>query len=130
MDLRVRYNKFMSLEIIADPVPLRVDASGVVCVGDTRVSLDTVIRAYLEGATAEEIAEQFSTLHLADIYAAITYYLKHRGEVDEYLGRRRQQQEKVRQENEARTDPSGLRERLLARMKSSTPDIDAASGDR
>jgi hypothetical protein len=36
--------------IRSEPVPLRIDASGVVRVGDTRVSLDTVIHAYHEGA--------------------------------------------------------------------------------
>jgi uncharacterized protein (DUF433 family) len=108
----------MSLEIVADPLPLKEDASGVVRIGNTRVSLDTVIAAYLEGAIPEEIAEQFTTLQLSDIYAAITYYLNHRSEVDEYLRRRHERREKVRQENEARANPSGLRERLLARMKS------------
>ncbi len=110
----------MNLEIVEDSVPLRVDASGVVRVGETRVSIDVVVRAYLEGAIPEEIAEQFPSLLLADVYAAITYYLKHRDEVDRYLGWRQQEREKVKQENEARTNPSGLRERLLARMKSST----------
>jgi len=108
----------MSLEIAADSVPLRVDGSGVVRVGATRVSLDTVVRAYLEGVIPEEITEQYPTLQIADVYAAITYYLKHREEVDAYLSSRQQHREKVKQENEARTNPVGLRERLLSRMKS------------
>ncbi len=108
----------MSFTIITDPVPLRVDAAGVVRVGSTRVSLDTVIHAYNEGAIPEEIAEQYPVLQLPDIYAVITYYLKHRDEVDSYLDERRQQREQVRRENEKRANPSGLRERLLSRMKS------------
>jgi uncharacterized protein (DUF433 family) len=110
----------MKLEIVEESVPLRIDASGVVRVGKTRVSLDAVIRAYLDGAIPEEIAEQFPTLHLADIYAAIAYYLKHRDEIEVYLGWRQQQREEVRRENEARANPYGLRERLLARMKPTT----------
>jgi uncharacterized protein (DUF433 family) len=108
----------MSFRIITDPVPLRVDASGVVRVGNTRVSLDIVIHAYNEGAIPEEIAEQYPVLQLPDIYAVITYYLKHQDEVAAYLDERRQQRERVRRENERRANPSGLRERLLSRMKS------------
>ena len=53
--------------------------------GKTRVTLDTVIAAFLEGATAEEIAQQYPSLQLSDVYIAIGYYLKHKVEVDAYL---------------------------------------------
>ena len=55
----------MSLAILSDPPPLLVDADGVVRVGQTRVTLDTVVTAFLEGATAEEIVEQYPSLQLA-----------------------------------------------------------------
>ena len=110
----------MNLKLTTEPLTLRTDAAGVVRVGDTRVSLDTVIRGYLEGSIPEEIVEQFPSLQVADVYAAIGYYLKHKDQVDEYLVWRRQQREKVKQENETRANPFGLRERLSARMKSST----------
>jgi hypothetical protein len=45
----------------------------------------------------------------------ITYYLWHRAEVDAYLNERRALADKVRQENETRYSPVGVRERLLAR---------------
>ncbi|HXG68199.1 MAG TPA: DUF433 domain-containing protein [Blastocatellia bacterium] len=106
--------------IQSEPVPLRVDASGVVRVGDTRVSLDTVIHAYHEGAIPEEITEQFTTLQLADVYSVIAFYLRHRDEVDEYLRKRREQREQVKRENEAKFDTTGLRERLRSRLKSSS----------
>ena len=82
-------------------------------VGGTRVTLDTVVAAFLEGATAEEIA--YPVLALADVYAAIGYYLRHRSEVEAYLDQRRQAGERVRGENAARFDPAGIRARLLAR---------------
>ena len=44
------------------------------------------------------------------------YYLRHRPEVEAYLQRRAQQALAVRQQNEQRTDPLGVRERLLARQ--------------
>jgi uncharacterized protein (DUF433 family) len=107
----------MSLTISAEPVPLAADADGVVRVGDTRVSLDSVIFAFNEGSTPEEIVQQYTTLDLADVYAVISYYLQHRSEVEEYLAARRTQREEVRREVESRFDPHGIRDRLLARRK-------------
>ena len=105
----------MTLLIEAPPVPLRADADGVVRVGGTRVTLDTVVEAFHEGATAEEIARQYDSLDLADVYAVIGYYLKCRTQVEAYLDERRRQGEEVRRQNESRCDPGGVRARLLAR---------------
>ena len=105
----------MTLSIAAEPVPLETDADGVVRVGITRVTLDTVIAAFEDGATAEEITHQYPTLHLADVYAVIAYYLRRRSDVEAYLRQRQQQAEKIQQQNEARFDPDGVRDRLLAR---------------
>ncbi|MCX8049221.1 MAG: DUF433 domain-containing protein [Methylohalobius sp.] len=96
-------------------LPLTTEADGVVRVGKTRVTLDTVIAAFLDGATAEEIAQQYPALDLADIYSVIAYYLRQRGEVEAYLRQRQEQARGIRGQNEARFDPSGVRERLLAR---------------
>lgn len=99
-------------------IPLETDADGVIRVGGTRVTLDTLVAAFNEGATPEEIAQQYPSLDLGDIYAVIGYYLHQRVEVEAYLDRRREQAASVRKENESRFDPRGLRERLLARRKS------------
>jgi uncharacterized protein (DUF433 family) len=96
-------------------LPLETDVDGAVRVGNTRVTLDTIVMAFAQGATAEEIAQQYSSLQLADIYAVIAYYLRHRSAVEAYLGHRVQQAELVRSDNETRFDPSGVRDRLLAR---------------
>ncbi len=60
--------------------------SGYRIVG-TRVSLVSIVYAYLEGLRPESIADDFPGLTLEEVYGAITYYLGHRGEVDEYLKR-------------------------------------------
>jgi uncharacterized protein (DUF433 family) len=99
----------------AEPVPLSRDTHGVLRVGLSRVTLDVVVEAFREGATAEEIAHQYPTLELADVYAVISYYLRHQGEVEAYLSRRREEAAAVRQQNETRVDPTGIRDRLLAR---------------
>ena len=96
-------------------VPVHTDADGVIRVGGTRVTLDTMIAAFETGATAEEIAQQYPSVWLADVYAVIAYYLRHRPEIRSYLHQRGQQAARVREENERRFDPSGVRDRLLAR---------------
>jgi len=104
----------MSLVVTDQPIPLTTDSDGVVRVGNTRVTLDTVIDAFYEGATPETIAQQYPALTLAEVYAVISYYLHHQPEVDAYLQNRRQDAARVRQENETRFDPVGVRDRLLA----------------
>ncbi|MFW6012443.1 MAG: DUF433 domain-containing protein [bacterium] len=99
-----------------EPVPLQEDAEGVIRVGGTRVTLDTVLTAYMKGSTPEQIAQDYSVLDIADIYAAIAYYLRHREEVEEYLLRRREVAEAVRREFQERFPSEGLRERLVGRL--------------
>jgi uncharacterized protein (DUF433 family) len=96
-------------------IPIQEDADGVIRVGNTRVTLDTLIAAFEEGATAEEIAQQYPTLDLADVYHVIGYYLQQPETVNAYLEQRRRHADAVRQQNEARFDPAGIRDRLLAR---------------
>jgi uncharacterized protein (DUF433 family) len=106
----------MTLMISTLNVPLKVDKDNVVRIGDTRVTLDTVVTAFQKGATAEEIVQQYPSLELADVYSVIGYYLQRRSEVENYLGQRRRQINLVRSENEAKYDPQGIRDRLLARL--------------
>ena len=51
----------------------------------TRVSLDSVVYALLNGFSPESIVESFPALTLEQLYGAITYYLAHQAEVDAYL---------------------------------------------
>ena len=57
----------MALVIVDTPVPLSSDTHGVVRVGRTRVTLETVVSAFGRGATAEEIVQQYLSLNLADV---------------------------------------------------------------
>lgn len=52
---------------------------------------------------------------LADVYAVIGYYLRHQDEVDAYLAEQQQEADELRQQNEARCNPTDIRARLLAR---------------
>jgi uncharacterized protein (DUF433 family) len=76
--------------------PLRLDDTGVVRVGATRVTLDTLVGSYRDGNTAEEIVQQFPTLALADVHAAIAFYLTHVSEVEAYLLQRQKDATNIR----------------------------------
>src|SRR6266567_2451271 len=55
-------------------------------IAGTRVSLDSIVIAFLEGLSPETIvAECFPVLALEQVYGALTYYLAHQTEIDAYL---------------------------------------------
>lgn len=108
----------MAFAIATEPtesIPLVAGDDQVIYVGNSRVPLDTVVDAFLDGATPEEIGYQYPSIALADIYAVVGYYLRHRSEVEAYLAQRSELAERVRSQNEARFPPEGVRARLLAR---------------
>lgn len=63
----------------------------------TRVSLDSVVYAFMNGEPPEAIAHSFPVLELEQVYGAIAYYLAHQTEVDEYLKQAREDFEQQRQ---------------------------------
>src|SRR5437764_1234165 len=86
----------MSFTAEPEAPPLREDADGAWPVGDSRVLLELVVRAFQDGATPEAIVQRYSTLTLSDVYAVIAYYLRHRRDVEEYLSGRERQAEASR----------------------------------
>jgi uncharacterized protein (DUF433 family) len=99
----------------AERIPLSAASDGVIRVGGTRVALDSVAEAFREGATAEELVQQYPSLALADVYSVLGYLLRHETEVTAYLSQRTEHRKTVRAENERRFDKEGIRARLLAR---------------
>jgi len=108
----------MSFTVVAEAPPLHEDATGELRVGDSRVLLELVIRAFQDGATPEMIVQRYSTLALPDVYAVITYYLRHQSEVKDYLARREVKAAEVRQRVEGQN--SGLAE-IRARLQAQNP---------
>ncbi|HYH84937.1 MAG TPA: DUF433 domain-containing protein [Pyrinomonadaceae bacterium] len=100
-------------------LPLRLTEDGTIRVANSRVSLDSVVHHYKLGASAEQIAQKFPALDLADVYAAITYYLKHEEAIEEYLRRQEAEgdeaQEKIESDPQYQKTSAELRARLLAR---------------
>ncbi|HXU30460.1 MAG TPA: DUF433 domain-containing protein [Thermoanaerobaculia bacterium] len=107
----------MAPAIAAHPVPLTTDADGVIRVGGTRVTLETVVGAFESGESAEEVAAGYPALSLADVYDTIAYYLRHRNETRAYLAGRKAEASAIRLEIESRPGYSDLRERLLERAR-------------
>lgn len=99
--------------ISTSEIKLTKTNAGVLRIGNTRVSLDSVIIAFNLGATPEQIVQDYDTLTLPEVYATVSYYLHNREEVDSYLAERKERRQKLR----AKYNQDGIRERLLARRR-------------
>lgn len=97
-------------------VPLRQDEGGVIRIGKTRVTLQSLIADFRNGASPEEIAHHYSALSLSDVYLVVGYYLQHRGEIDAYVQEQRQLADEARQAYEADHPNDPLRQRLLEQL--------------
>lgn len=80
--------------------------------------LDTVVYAFNQGASPEEIVMSYPTLDLAHVYALVNYYLYNRPEVDAYRSQREAEAAQIQDGNEKRFPQEGIRSRLLAKRKS------------
>lgn len=88
---------------------------GTVRLGSSRVLLELVIHAFQDGDTPEGIVQRYPSAALADVYAAIAYYLTHRPAVDAYLAAYAAGAAAVRQRIGAeRRDLSDVRRRIQA----------------
>ena len=71
---------------------------GAYRIAGTRVSLDSVVYAFLRGASPESIAQSFPALSLEEIYGTIAFYLAHQTEIDAYLQEGERDFEALRQQ--------------------------------
>lgn len=105
----------MSLTLERETPPPREDETGAIRVGNSRVLLETVIRAFQDGASPESIVHRYSTLSLSDVYNTIGYYLRHRDAVEAYLSQREELADAVQQRlTDIQPDLSSIRARLLS----------------
>ena len=58
---------------------------GSIRIAGTRITLESVVRAFRDGATPEEICQDFPALALAQVYGIVAFYLTHTDEVEAYL---------------------------------------------
>src|SRR5258706_15166965 len=94
-------------------VPMSAAEDGTIRIGNTRVSLESVVLHYEQGATAEEIVLRFPALRLADVHSCLAYYLNHHDELHEYMTR----QQKNAQELQGRFAADPAQQRGRARMR-------------
>ncbi len=105
----------MNLVLEREIPPLREDETGAIRVGSSRVLLETVLRAFQDGASPESIVHRYSTLSLSDVYNTIGYYLRHQDAVEAYLREREQLASSVQQRlSSIQPDLSLIRSRLLS----------------
>jgi uncharacterized protein (DUF433 family) len=76
---------------------------GAYRIGDTRVSLDSLVYLFREGMSAESMVENYPALTLEQVHGALAFYLGNQKEIDRYLaeGQRaaQSQHEQSRQTN-------------------------------
>ena len=77
------------------PSPYIEERNGGLYVQGTRISLDSVVIHFQDGASPESIVESFQTLKLSQVYGAIAYYLENEKLIKDYL----EQQEREIQES-------------------------------
>jgi uncharacterized protein (DUF433 family) len=74
-------------------------------IAGSRVSLDSVVYAFLRGESPEGIVDSFPALSLEQVFGAVAYYLANRSSIDAYLrdGRAEfaQMRDKARREHPA-----------------------------
>jgi uncharacterized protein (DUF433 family) len=63
-----------------------------------RVSLDSIVYAFLAGQSPESILQSFPVLTLEEVYGAIAFYLANRPSIDDYLFEGQQLFETLRQQ--------------------------------
>jgi uncharacterized protein (DUF433 family) len=107
----------MPLTIIAERAPLTTSEHGVVRISGTRVPIETVVDDFNAGASPEEIALSYPSLDLADVYAVISYYLRHKDEVDAYIEEQDRLAAEARNSHGVDEFSRQLREQLLSRRK-------------
>lgn len=88
---------------------------GAYWVAGTRVSLDSIVYAFLNGETAESIAQSFPVLDLEQVYGAITFYLANRADIDAYLREGQAEYERLR-EADHQADPAFYQKLARARQ--------------
>ncbi|MFH7024373.1 MAG: DUF433 domain-containing protein [Heteroscytonema crispum UTEX LB 1556] len=79
---------------------------------ESRVSLESVVYAFLNGTSPEGIVQSFPVLTLEQVYGAIAFYLANRETIDAYLKEGEAEFEKLRQA--VREQNTALYEKLAA----------------
>lgn len=90
------YNRNQVFSMSKDYIEQR---GGGYFIAGTRVSLDSVVYAFLRGESAEGIADSWPVLSLEQVFGALTFYLANRDSVDEYLSEGKREFQLLREQS-------------------------------
>lgn len=99
------------------PKPVKRDKNGVLRVGNSRVSLDGIVRMFIAGFDVPKIRDAFDTLTLAEVYGAVSFYLHNRGKIDEYLLEQEALEDSARERIEKIFPPDEMAGKITGRKK-------------
>ena len=89
-------------------------------VSGSRVSLDSLVYAFLRGESPEAIQDSFPALRLEQVSGALAYYLENRAPIDRYL-REGRQEFAVQREESRRNNPALYAKLDQARQRAQIP---------
>jgi uncharacterized protein (DUF433 family) len=105
---------------VAYPVsPYIEERNGGLYIAGRRVTLDSVVINYQEGASPAKIVECFPTLKLWQVYGALAYYLENEQVIGQYIAEAEREFERLRALN--RSDPE--RAALYARLEAARQEM-------
>ena len=84
---------------------------------NSRVSLDSIVYAFLSGSSVENIVQSFPTLSLEQVYGAIAFYLANQKIIDAYLQESEAKYKKLHQT--AQKQNTALYQKLAAALLNS-----------
>ena len=99
-------------------ISLTKTSDGTIRIGKTRVALESVVHHFSLGATAEEIAQKFPALRLAEVYGAISYFLDNHEKIGEYVLNQEAESARLQSDLESKFQTNELRRRIIARWES------------
>ena len=86
------------------------EEDGALRIKGTRVGIEPIVAAFQEGESPDQIAQEFPTVTLAQVYGAIAYYLDNKQVVDDDMAESQRELETIRPLSE--TNPE-----LFARLE-------------
>jgi uncharacterized protein (DUF433 family) len=105
------------------PDLLSLASEGSIRIAGTRVTIESIVQGFLDGATPEEICQDFPALALAQVYDVLAFYLTHQLEVETYLKEQAQVTAEIRKSLETThiAFVANLRQRLATRRSTAAP---------
>lgn len=88
----------MLAEIVSTLVSTPDTCGGKLRIEGTRITLNQIVVLYKQGESAEEIADHYPQLNLAQVYSALTYYHTNQLEVELDLKKEKNETEALARE--------------------------------